>query len=117
MSREIFFYENYFIEFYQNQEVKVKEKIKYVLELIKQVEKVPEKFLKHLSGTNGLYEIRIEFQSNIYRIFCCFDKGKLVVLFNGFQKKTQKTPKKELEKAILLMNEYFQQKNSKDERL
>lgn len=117
MNREIFFYENYFIEFYQNQEVKVKEKIKYVLELIKQVEKVPEKFLKHLLGTNGLYEIRIEFQSNIYRIFCCFDKGKLVVLFNGFQKKTQKTPKKELEKAILLMNEYFQQKNSKDERL
>jgi phage-related protein len=117
MSREIFFYKNYFIEFYQNQEVKVKDKIKYVLELIKQVEKVPEKFLKHVSGTNGLYEIRIEFQSNIYRIFCCFDKGKLVVLFNGFQKKTQKIPKKELEKAILLMNEYFQQKNSKDERL
>jgi phage-related protein len=76
MSREIIFYENHFIEFYQSQDEKVKEKMKYVLELIKQVEKVPEKFLKHLTETNGLYEIRIEYQSNIYRIFCCFDKGK-----------------------------------------
>ena len=66
MSREIIFYKNHFIVFYQQQDEKVKEKIKYVLELIKQVEKVPEKFLKHLTGTNGLYEIRIEYQSNIY---------------------------------------------------
>ena len=109
MNREIIFYENYFIDFYQLQDDKVREKIKYVLELIKQVEKVPEKFLKHLSGTNGLYEIRVEYQSNIYRIFCCFDKGKLVVLFNGFQKKTQKTPKNEIDKALILMKNYFQQ--------
>ena len=107
MNREIIFYENYFIEFYQTQDEKVKEKIKYVLELIKQVEKVPEKFLKHLTGTNGLYEIRIEYQSNIYRIFCCFDKGKIVVLFNGFQKKTQKTSIKEIDLANKLMKEYF----------
>jgi len=111
MSREIIFHENHFIEFYQIQNEKVKEKIKYVLELIKQVEKVPEKFLKHLSGTNGLYEVRIEYQSNIYRIFCCFDKGKLVVLFNGFQKKTQKTPTNEITKALKLMDEYFNLKN------
>jgi phage-related protein len=107
MNREIVFYENHFIEFYQVQNEKVKEKIKYVLELIKQVEKVPEKFLKHLTNTNGLYEVRIEYQSNIYRIFCCFDKGKLIVLFNAFQKKTQKTPKKEMDKAQKLMEEYF----------
>ena len=111
MNREIIFHENHFIEFYQIQNEKVKEKIKYVLELIKQVEKVPEKFLKHLSGTNGLYEVRIEYQSNIYRIFCCFDKGKLVVLFNGFQKKTQKTPTNEIDKALKLMEEYFNLKN------
>lgn len=110
MNREIIFYENHFIEFYQVQNEKVKEKIKYVIELIKQVEKVPEKFLKHLTGTDGLYEIRIEYQSNIYRIFCCFDKGKLVVLFNAFQKKTQKTPTNEIEKALKLMNEYFKLK-------
>jgi phage-related protein len=110
MNREIKFHESHFMEFYQKQDEKVKEKIKYVLELIKQVEKVPEKFLKHLTGTDGLYEIRIEYQSNIYRIFCCFDKGNLVILFNGFQKKTQKTPNNELEKAEKLKNEYFENK-------
>ena len=78
--------------------------------MVKQVEQVPEKFLKHLTGTDGLYEIRIEFQSNIYRVFCCFDKDNLVVLFNGFQKKTQKTPNNELEKALKLKDEYFELK-------
>jgi phage-related protein len=110
MNRKIIFYKNHFIEFYQKQDEKVKDKIKYVLELIKQVEKVPKKFLQHLIGTEGLYEIRIEYQSNIYRIFCCSDKGNLVVLFNGFQKKTQKTPNNELEKAVKLKNEYFENK-------
>lgn len=111
MVREIIFYENYFIEFYRKQNKKVKGKIQYVFELIKQVDRVPEKFLKHLTGTNGLYEIRIEYQSNIYRIFCCFDEGQLVILFNGFQKKTQKTPQKEIDKAERLMNEYLAKKN------
>lgn len=111
MIRKIIFFENHFIEFYQDQNTKVKGKIQYVFELLKQVERVPEKFLKHLTGTNGLYEIRVEYQSNIYRIFCCFDKGKLVVLFNGFEKKTQKTPKKEIEKAKKLMKSYFEQKD------
>ncbi len=114
MTRKIIFYKNYFIEFYQKQNQKVKSKIQYVLEIIKQVDRVPEKFLKHLSGTDGLYEVRIEFQSNIYRIFCCFDDGKLVVLFNGFHKKKQKTPKNELEKAKRLMESYFEQKNKRN---
>lgn len=91
---EDYFLENYFMDFYKNQDEKVKSKIHYVFELIKQVERVPKKFLEHLDGTDGLYEVRVEFQSNIYRIFCCFDEVRLVVLFNGFQKKTQKTPKK-----------------------
>ena len=73
-------------------------------------ERVPEKFLKHLEGTKGLYEVRIELGSNIFRIFCCFDKGKIIVLFNGFQKKSNKTPKQEIEQALKLMNEYFNQK-------
>ncbi|GAA4806237.1 type II toxin-antitoxin system RelE/ParE family toxin [Olivibacter ginsenosidimutans] len=107
MSRKIIFYKNHFIEFYQEQDQKVKGKIQYVFELIKQVDQVPEKFLKHLTGTDGLYEIRIEYKSNIYRIFCCFDDRKLVVLFNGFQKKTRKTPQKEVDKAARLMKEYF----------
>ena len=110
MARKIIFYENHFIEFYQSQNEKVKSKIQYVFELIKQVDRVPEKFLKHLEGTEGLFEVRVEYQSNIYRIFCCFDEGSLVVLLNGFQKKTNKTPKKEIEKAERLMKEYFQTK-------
>jgi phage-related protein len=81
--------------------------------LIKQVERVPLKFLSPMTGYGGLFEIRVEFQSNIYRIFCCFDEGRLVVLFNGFQKKTQKTPKKEVDKAMRLKKEYFEQKNKK----
>lgn len=112
MVRKIIFFETHFIEFYQEQDAKVKTKIQYVLELIKQVDRVPEKFLKHLEGTDGLYEIRVEFQSNIYRIFCCFDEGRLVILFNGFQKKTQKTPKNEIEKAQRLMRQYFEQKSN-----
>jgi phage-related protein len=110
MSRKIIFYENHFIEFYQKQEQKVKGKIQYVFELIKQVDRVPEKFLKHLTGTNGLYEIRVEYESNIFRIFCCFDEGQLVVLFNGFQKKSQKTQQNEIDKAEQLMKEYLNNK-------
>jgi len=71
------------------------------------VEKVSEKFLNHIEVTDGLFEIRIEVGSNIYRIFCCFDKGNPVVLFNAFQKKTQKTPRKEIELAQQLRTEYF----------
>lgn len=110
MNRQIIFYENHFLDFFKIQDEKVKSKIKHVLELIKQVEKVPEKFLKNLSGSDGLYEIRVEYQSNIYRIFCCFDKGNLVILFNAFQKKTQKTPMAELEKATKLKKRYFENK-------
>lgn len=110
MAREIIFYKNYFIDFYKNLDVKEKQKVQYVLELIKQVDRVPDKFLSAMIGYEGLFEIRVEYQSNIYRVFCCFDEGKLVVLFNGFQKKTQKTPKSEVEKAMRLKKEYFESK-------
>jgi len=88
----------------------VQEKIEYVFKVLKTVERVPEKFLEHLEGTDGLYEIRVELESNAYRIFCCFDKGNIVVLFNGFQKKSQRTPQQELALALKLMNEYFSAK-------
>lgn len=110
MVRTIIFHKEYFLDFYRNLDDKVKLKVQYVFELIKQVERVPDKFLAPISGCNGLYEIRIEYQSNIYRVFCCFDEGRLVVLFNGFQKKSQKTPKEEIERAVRLMNEYFELK-------
>ena len=106
-ERKIVFYGHYFQDFYLLQKDKVREKIGYVFRVIKTVEKIPEKFMKHLQGTDGLYEIRVEEGSNIFRIFCCFDKGNLVVLFNGFQKKTQKTPKQEIQTALKLKKEYF----------
>lgn len=106
-EREIIFHGKYFLDFYLRQDVKVQNKFDYVFRIIKTVDKIPEKFLKHLDGTIGLYEIRIEVSSNIFRVFCCFDKGNLVVLFNAFQKKTQKTPKNEIELAEKLKKEYF----------
>jgi len=104
------FYRSYFNDFYKQQAPKVQEKIEYVLKLIKVVDRIPEKFLKHITGTDGLNEIRIESGSNIYRIFCCFDKGNVVILFNAFQKKSQKTPKQEIVLAERLKNEYFKNK-------
>ncbi|MBE8714718.1 type II toxin-antitoxin system RelE/ParE family toxin [Sphingobacterium hungaricum] len=115
-ERKIIFYEHFFLDFYLEQSSKVQEKIEYVFKIIRTVQVVPKKFLKHLTGTDGIYEIRIEFESNIYRIFCCFDKGNLVILFNGFQKKTQKTPKSEIEIAIKLKQDYFKSKNTGYER-
>ena len=110
-ERKILFHKNYFIDFYLGQTKNVQEKIEYVFKIIKTVEQVPEKFLKHLEGTDGLYEIRVEYGSNIFRIFCCFDKGNLVVLFNAYQKKTQKTSKDEINLAEKLKKEYFIIKN------
>ena len=106
-TRELIFYRHFFKEFFDQQTKKVKEKIDFVLFVVTHADRVPEKFFKHMEGQKGLYEIRVEVGSNIFRIFCCFDKGKIVVLFNGFHKRTQKTPKTELEFAVKLMHEYF----------
>ena len=115
MARQIIFYGDCFLDFYKGLDIKVKYKIQYVFELIKQMDRVPEKFLSPMSGYDGLYEIQIEYQSNIYRIFCCFDHEQLVVLFNGFQKKTQETPKNEIERALRLKDEYFNLKRQKND--
>ena len=112
-QRQIIFHNHYFIDFYVEQNEKVQEKIEYVFKILRTVQNIPKKFLDHMTGTDGLYEIRIEFESNIYWIFCCFDKGNLVVLFNGFQKKSQKTPKKEIDLALKLKDEYFNSKKTK----
>ena len=93
---------------------KVKDKIDYVLFLITIAERIPKKFFNSMTGYEGLFEIKIEFESNIFRIFCCFDKGNLVILLNGFQKKSQKTPKKEIKKALKIKKEYFKQKEEGD---
>jgi phage-related protein len=115
--RKIVFYKDYFIDFYSKQDTQVQEKFEYVFKLIKQVDRIPIKFFRHLTSTDGLYEIRVEYQSNIYRIFCFFDKGQLVILLNGFQKKTQKTPSKEIELAEKLKKEYFNNKTKRDGKI
>ncbi|MCX6251773.1 MAG: type II toxin-antitoxin system RelE/ParE family toxin [Bacteroidetes bacterium] len=108
VERKIIFHGSYFADFYLEQSTRVQEKIEFVLRIIRQVERVSKKFLSPIEDTNGLYEIKVEYSSNIYRIFCCFDEGNTVVLFNGFQKKTQKTPLKEIEKALKLKRAYFE---------
>ncbi|WP_317132734.1 type II toxin-antitoxin system RelE/ParE family toxin [Kaistella jeonii] len=81
--------------------------------MIETIDQIPAEYFKHLEGTNGLYEIRVQNGSDIFRIFCFFDEGKLVILINGFQKKTQKTPKKEIEKALKIKDQYHLEYNSK----
>ena len=78
--------------------------------LIEQLPRVPETYLKHLENTDGLYEIRVQSGTDIFRIFCFFDKGQLIIAANGFQKKDQKTPKKEIERALKIKNEYENEK-------
>ena len=110
--REVVTYKNYFEDFFKEQTRKVQDKIIKVLDLIENVERVPITYLKYVEGTNGLFEVRVQLGSNIFRIFCCFDGNRLVVLFSGFQKKTQKTPPKEIARALKIMNEYFNDKNN-----
>ncbi|MEI6436790.1 MAG: type II toxin-antitoxin system RelE/ParE family toxin [Bacteroidota bacterium] len=105
-ERQVIAYKNYFLDFYEEQTDNVQAKIEWTLNLIRMTRQVPEKYFKHLEGTKGLYEIRVEVGNNIYRIFSFFDKENLVVLGNAFQKKAQKTPKQELEKALKIMEEY-----------
>lgn len=109
-KRKLIFYKYYFEEFFIKQSDKVKDKIIWTFSLIEELDRVPETYLKHLTGTNGLYEIRVKQASDIYRIFCFFDKGKLIVLANGFQKKTQKTPEKEIKKGLKIKEEYENRK-------
>jgi phage-related protein len=109
-ARAVVFYRHHFEKFYERQTEKVKEKIDYVLFLIMHSEQVPEKFLRHMEGQKGLYEIRVAAGHSIFRIFCCFDKGKVIVLFNGFHKKTMKTPGAEIKIAVKSMIEYFNTK-------
>ena len=109
--REVIAYEKHFEDFLLKQQRKVQDKIFKVIEIIETYERVPSQYLKAIIGTKGLYEARIKLGSNIWRVFCFFDKGKLVILLNGFQKKSQKTPNKEIKKAEKLMNQYYQDKN------
>ncbi|MDR2234220.1 MAG: type II toxin-antitoxin system RelE/ParE family toxin [Tannerella sp.] len=109
--RTIFFFKSYFDDFYQRQRTKVKDKILWIFRLIETLPIVPELYLKHIEGTDDLYEIRIQQGSDIFRVFCFFDVEQLVIIMNGFHKKTNKTPKNEIAKALKIKEEY--EKDSK----
>ncbi|MEA1979745.1 MAG: type II toxin-antitoxin system RelE/ParE family toxin [candidate division Zixibacteria bacterium] len=115
-KRQLIYFKSYYWDFFNSQTEKVKDKIDYVLYLITNADRIPKKFFDSMTGYEGLFEIKLEFESNIFRIFCCFDKGNLIILFNGFQKKTQKTPKKEIEKAHQIKKEYFMQKKKEGKK-
>ena len=108
--RTIILYKNYFSEFYEKQKQKVKDKILWTFRIIETQQQIPTDYLKHMEGTEGLYEIRVQQGNDIFRVFCFFDEGRIIVLSNGFQKKTQKTPKNEIEKALKIKREYETEK-------
>lgn len=105
--RRVIAYKRYFLDFYENQTDDIQRKIEWTLGLLRDLPMIPEKYFKHIEGTKGLYEARVQVGSNIYRIFAFFDKGQIIVLGNAFQKKTQKTPKEEIKLALKIMAEYF----------
>ena len=112
--RQVVVFEDHFKEFRKTLDWEALKKLYQVLTFIMTVEIVPARFLKAIAGRKGLYEIRSESGGNIYRVFCCFDEGNLIILFNGFHKKTPKTPVEQLDRAEALMNKYFKQKNEQD---
>jgi phage-related protein len=108
--RNIIFYKDYFREFFIKQRKKVRDKIIWTFDLIEELQQVPDTYLKHIEDTEGLFEIRVQQGRDIFRIFCFFDMGKLVILANGFQKKTRKIPKVEMDKALKIKQEYENEK-------
>jgi phage-related protein len=106
--RQVVEFENHFSDFLKRQPEKVQNKIFKIIEAIETLERVPRNYLKALVGTDGLFEARVQLGSNMWRVFCFFDDGKLVILLNGFIKKSQKTPKKEIERAVQLMKKYYE---------
>lgn len=105
--RHIYYYENYYLDFFEELKPEVKKKFNWTLQLIATVDRVPEKYFKHMTNSSGMYEVRVEVGSDIYRVFGFFDKGNLIILLNAFKKQTQKTPKNELALAEKLKKQYF----------
>ena len=112
VKRKIIVYGGYFESFKKTLTEKEQDKIDYCLLLLKTKDRVPAKFISLIR--DGLYELRIEYNSNIYRVFFIFDNNNIVVLFNGFQKKTQKTPPNEIKKALKIKEEYYADKQSRN---
>jgi phage-related protein len=109
-QREVVVYKDYFLTFFAQQERKVQDKIIKILDIIEQLERIPESYLKYIVETDGLYEIRVQLGNRIFRILCFFDGNRVVVLLTGFLKKEQKTPQNEIQKALRLKKAYYDEK-------
>jgi phage-related protein len=109
-KRELYFFKDYFEKFFDLQTKKVQAKILWTFKIIEEIDRIPELYLKYLKNTSGLYEIRVQIGSNTYRIFCFFDMDNLVIIGHGFQKKSQKTPKQQIEKAEKIKKDYYDSK-------
>ena len=109
-QRKIFTYGGYFEYFMQKLPIKDQEKIKYGLLMLKTQERLSTKYVKYIR--DGLYELRTDYNGHAYRVFFIFDEGNIVILFNGFQKKTTKTPLSEIEKALKIKEDYYARKQS-----
>ena len=109
-KRELFFFKNYFKEFFDKQRPKVKKRIIWTLKVIEDVDRIPEIYFRHIEGSDGIYEIRIQSGNDIFRIFSFFDKNRLIIVGHGFQKKTQKTPQSQLTLAQKIRKEYYESK-------
>lgn len=109
-ERQILFFKHYFLDFYEAVPKVVKLKIEWTLQLISELDRIPKQYFKHVESTKGLFEIRVEVEGNIYRIFSFFDAGSVIVIGNAYQKKNNKLSRKEINKALSIMKEYQHEK-------
>jgi phage-related protein len=110
--RELIFYESDFgdkpvEQFLLSLDPPVRAKVVRTLEILRSSPIVSSKFWKKLSGRD-LWEVRAGYAGNIYRVLCTTAKGNRVILLHGFQKKTQKTPRPDMEIAQQRQKRYFQ---------
>ncbi len=114
--RTVVVYGEHYWHFYYSLSARVRKRIDWTVGLVEYLPMVPEQYLKHITGTD-LYEIRVGSGRNIFRIFCFFEEGRVVILLNGFQKKTEKTPPGEIERALQLKKQYYEHTENQDRHL
>ena len=86
-------------EFLEKLSDKQAEKILWVIRLVSELDMVPASYFKKLPGTDGIWEVRIIFGGNIFRILGFMIENSFVILTNGFHKKSQETPRSEIDLA------------------
>lgn len=112
-KRDLVVFKKFFWDFYGNLNHRAQKKIEWTLGLVRDLEVIPSKYFKSIAGTQGLFEIRVQYGNDAYRIFCFLNESRCVVLLNGFKKKTNRTPKREIEKAVKLKADYFNEKRDR----